>query len=70
MKWSLPFNQGNRKTQIGVVAVLALLLLAFCTTARAEPYASFGVGSTVVRGEAPMVDLTIAYPDRLAPHIN
>lgn len=63
MKWSLPFNQGNRKTQIGVVAVLALLLLAFCTTARAEPYASFGVGSTVVRGEAPMVDLTITYPE-------
>lgn len=63
MKLNLPFNQGNRKTQLGVLAVLILLLTAFCTTARAEPYASFGVGSTIVRGEAPMVDLTITYPE-------
>lgn len=64
MKFKLPFNQGNRKTQILVVIVLALLLGAFATTARsAESYASFGAGSTVVRGEAPMIDLTITYPE-------
>lgn len=62
MNW-LPFNQGNRKTQIGVLAVLILLIAAFCTDARAESYASFGAGSTIVRGEAPMVDLTITYPE-------
>lgn len=63
MKINLPFNQGNRKTQMGVLAVLILLLAAFCTNARAESYASFGVGSTLVRGEAPMIDLTITYPE-------
>lgn len=67
MKFSLPFNPGNWKTQIGVGIALVLLFTMFATTCRsAEPaYMQGGIGSAVVRGPAPVIDLTIVYPNRV-----
>ena len=63
MKFNLPFNQGNRKTQIGVAVFILILLLAFASTARsAESYVSFGLGTTIVRGQAEMLALDITFP--------
>jgi hypothetical protein len=61
----LPFNQGNKKTQYGVMLVLALLATAFATRcAKAdESYVYMGGGTTVVRGSAPAIDLAFVYPD-------
>lgn len=64
MSFKLPFNQGNRKTQLLVSLVILLLLAAFATAARAgESYASFGVGTTIVRGQAEMLSLDITFPN-------
>lgn len=64
MKW-LPFNQGNRKTQAGVAVVLLLLVASFFTKCAhaEESYVQMGIGSTVVRGPAPAIDLQLVYPD-------
>ncbi len=67
MKLSLPFNPGSWKTQLGVGLVLILLFSALATKCRAaEPaYMQGGVGSAVVRGPAPVIDVTIVYPNRV-----
>lgn len=64
LKYIIPFNPGNRKTQVGVAAVLLLLIGAFATQcAKAEDsYVQMGIGSTIVRGQAPVIDLQLAYP--------
>ncbi len=59
----LPFNPRNPKTQVMVGIVLALLLAGAATTCRsAEPVLQFGIGSAIIRGEAPVIDLAIVYP--------
>ncbi len=64
MKFNLPFNQGNRKTQLLVALVILLLLAAFATAARsAESVASFGYGSTIIRGQSEMMNLDITFPE-------
>jgi hypothetical protein len=63
MKW-LPFNQGNSKTQWGVALILVLLIVGFATKcAAADGHAQIGMGSTVVRGAAPVLDLNFVYPE-------
>lgn len=64
MKW-LPFNQGAVKTQVGVAVILLLLIASFFTRcAHAEDsYVQMGLGSTVVRGPSPAIDLQLVYPD-------
>jgi hypothetical protein len=60
----LPFNQGNTKVQLGVAVVIALILIASCTVARAgDGYVAFGAGTTTIRGPAPVIDLSISYPN-------
>jgi hypothetical protein len=72
MKWLktlldlVPFNQGNRKVQLGVLVVIALLVAASatrCAHAGDGDYAQFGIGSTIVRGPAPVVDYSLVYQD-------
>jgi hypothetical protein len=65
LNYIIPFNQGNTKTQTGVAVVLLLLIAAFATQcAKAEEsYVQMGLGSTVVRGTAPVIDLALVYPD-------
>lgn len=59
----LPFNQGNRKTQLLVSLIILLMLAALATAARAgESYASFGVGTSIVRGQAEMLSLDLTFP--------
>lgn len=68
MKLNLPFNPGNWKVQIGVGLVLVLLFTAFATNCRADetsPYVQLGMGSAIVRGPAPVLDLTVVYPHRV-----
>lgn len=61
----IPFNRGNRKTQLGVALFVILFTLALARWARAdEPYVQMGVGSAIVRGEAPLLDLSIVYPGK------
>lgn len=66
MKW-LPFNQKSTKTQIGVLVLIVLFLTALVTKcARAgegEPYTQIGGGMTVVRGAAPVIDISFVYPE-------
>ncbi len=62
----LPWNRGNAKTQVGVAIVVVLLLIALATPRCAkaeESYSQFGVGSTYIRGQAPVIDLAYVYPD-------
>ncbi len=60
----LPFNQGKPKVQAGVLLIIVLIVIGLATKARAgESYAQFGVGSAVVRGPAPVLNLSIVYPD-------
>ena len=60
----LPFNPRNPKTQLLVGIVLALFLAGAATTCRgAEPVLQFGIGSAVIRGEAPALDLALVYPE-------
>lgn len=59
----LPFNQGNRKTQLLVSLIILLMLAALATAARAgESYAGFGVGTSIVRGQAEMLSLDLTFP--------
>lgn len=58
----LPFNPRNPKTQIMVGIVLALFLAGAATTCRGEPLLQFGIGSTIIRGQAPVIDLAVVYP--------
>lgn len=58
-----PTNPGNRKAQIGVIVVIALVLAGLATQCRAaEGYSQFAAGSTIVRGHASAVDLALVYP--------
>lgn len=61
----LPFNQGAVKTQVGVAVILLLLIASFFTRCAhaEESYVQMGVGSAVVRGPAPVIDLQLVYPD-------
>lgn len=60
----LPFNPGDKKVQAAVGLVIVLLLAGFATTCHgAEPYAQFGYGRTLVKGETDALDLSIRYPD-------
>lgn len=57
----------NKKTTIAVLAVLALFVAGFIwNKAHAAPldapYVQFGGGTTVIRGPAPVVDLTFTEP--------
>lgn len=65
MKW-WPTNQGNKNTALGVIAFIVVFVAALavpkCAHAE-ESYARVGVGSTVVRGPAPVLDLEFVYPD-------
>jgi hypothetical protein len=65
LKYIIPFNPGNTKTQSGVAVVLLLLIAAFATNcARADDnYVQMGLGSTIMRGPAPVIDLQLVYPD-------
>lgn len=60
-----PTNQGNPKAQIGVIALIVLLLAGLATKCAAgeNDYSQLGLGGTVARGEAPVMDLTYVYPD-------
>lgn len=63
MKLRLPFNPRSPKTQALVALVLALFLAGAATTCRgAEPVMQFGIGSTIMRGTAPVLDLAVVYP--------
>lgn len=60
----IPFNPGNRKTQALVAIFLLLFIAALATRCHAaEPYAQFGVGSTIIRGPASALDLSVVYPE-------
>lgn len=68
MKFKTPWNPGKKAAWI-VTALIVVLAVGFCTTARSAegttPYVQFGLGSTVVRGTTPSVDLSIVYPERV-----
>lgn len=63
------FNNPS-KAVIAIVAFLALFVLALAlnkchaaeTSPTDAPYVQFGGGSTIVRGEAPVIDITYTYP--------
>lgn len=60
----IPFNQGRPKVQLGVLLVVVLFLVGLATRCGAEEaYSQFGVGSTYIRGTAPVMDLAYVYPD-------
>lgn len=59
----VPFNPGNRKTQIGVAIIVLLLIIGLATAARADSYVQFGAGTTLARGETSALDLAVVYPD-------
>lgn len=64
MKW-LPFNQGSTKTQIGVAILLGLFILALatkCSAGDGKAYSQVFVGTTTIRGQAPVIDLSFVYP--------
>jgi len=62
----LPFNPGNRASQIGVSIVVLLLIAALATKCQAADrkgaYAQFGVGYTL-RGDSSVLDLAVIKPD-------
>lgn len=63
MKLKLPFNPRSPKTQLLVAIVLLLFLAGAATTCRgAEPVLQFGLGGTLMRGPAPVLDLAVVYP--------
>ncbi len=70
MTFKTPFNPGKKAAWI-VSALLIVLAVGFCTTARSAevpagttvPYVQMGIGSTVVRGATPVVGLNIVYPN-------
>ena len=60
---NLPFNPRSPKTQALVAIVLGLFLLGAATTCRgAEPELQFGIGSSWLRGQAPVLDMAVVYP--------
>lgn len=60
----LPFNQGAPKVQLAVLILLLVLIAGFATRCRAEgSYMQIGAGSTIVRGEASVIDLAAVYPN-------
>lgn len=71
MKWLtklaafLPFNQGKPATALGVLAVLVLLFIGFATQCKGaeSSYIQAGAGPTLVRGMAPVIDVSLVYPE-------
>lgn len=60
----IPFNQGAPKTQLGVLALIITLVVAFCTHAHAgESRVNLGVGPTVVRGPSAAIELALRWDD-------
>jgi hypothetical protein len=59
----VPFNRGKPKVQAGGLLIVALILCGMATQCRAESYAQFGAGSTVVRGQTTALNLSVVYPD-------
>jgi hypothetical protein len=61
-----PWNPG-KKAAYAVTALLILLAVGFCTTARSAepPHVQMAVGSTVVRGTTPAVSVNVVYPGRV-----
>lgn len=53
----------NKRTTIAVSVVLAALLIAFATTCRSEPVASFEAGSTMLRAPALGLGIVVAWPE-------
>ena len=60
---AIPFNPGNRKTQIGVALLVLAFVIALASFARADSYVQFGAGSTILRGESSALDLAIVNPN-------
>lgn len=61
----LPFNPGNRKTQLAVALFLAALLLtlAFCSQKAEGSEIRVEAGSAIVRGYTPTLGLSAYYTD-------
>ena len=60
-----PTNQDDKKTGYIIMAFIALFIGALgtrCAQAE-ESYAQVALGSTVVRGEAPVISVQLVYPD-------
>lgn len=65
----LPFNRGNLKTQLGVLAFIVvfvtLLSLATCSKASADDSVVFSYGRTIARGETDVLDIALDLPGRV-----
>lgn len=62
-EWFGRLTRNPNKAQIAILVFVLLFLGSLATQCRAEPVAQFELGSTVARGVAPVVGLSVIWPD-------